>query len=188
MSLYMKEKFAFFGVQRPNRQLILKQFLQSSGLPLPESHDETILQMWKAGAREMQYLALEILFRTQNGAPESRTLRGAGVNQIVAGYRRHGRSEAYRTTSPRIIATPHRILSLKVAPLDRSLDQQNRNSLPESVSGAHRFDAALLPRHTIRAFGGVLHSKSHRWALRETATFDQAAVVAITDTVRDSHL
>ena len=60
MSAYMKNKFPFLGLKKPERQLISKDFLKQR--KMDESIDwEFVQECWQLPEREFQYLALTYL-------------------------------------------------------------------------------------------------------------------------------
>ncbi len=61
MSAYMKENFSFFGVKAPERQALLKGFIQEHGLPSKKEEYRVVLSLWEEPERELHYCALEIL-------------------------------------------------------------------------------------------------------------------------------
>ena len=63
MKQYMKNRFDFLGIQRPQRQLVLKKFLAEYGLPDPNNLGSVLQILWSYGYREYQYCGLELLYK-----------------------------------------------------------------------------------------------------------------------------
>lgn len=62
MSRYMKNKYAFFGVQSFDRKTILKQYKKQAQDLVKQGYlEELILQLWEYEEREMQYCAIELM-------------------------------------------------------------------------------------------------------------------------------
>lgn len=61
MSKYMKNKFAYYGIKKPIRVEITKEFLNSIKQYEESEIYSFIWELWNEEEREMQYLALEIL-------------------------------------------------------------------------------------------------------------------------------
>ena len=65
MSAYMKNHFDFYGIQKPLRLEITKEWIKSlSKLPFDQL-ESLCLALWKKPQRECQYLALEILLKAK---------------------------------------------------------------------------------------------------------------------------
>lgn len=65
MSSYMKNKFAFLGLQKPVREKIVKPWIKTmSDLTWPEMK-RAATWLWEQEEREFQYVAMELLFRNK---------------------------------------------------------------------------------------------------------------------------
>lgn len=63
MQQYMRDQFPFLGIKAPDRQALVREFLQEYGLP-PLSDVEAISrELWAMPQREYQYAAMDILER-----------------------------------------------------------------------------------------------------------------------------
>jgi 3-methyladenine DNA glycosylase AlkD len=62
MAKYMKNKFAFLGIQQPMRKELSEDFIRSIRLLEPKEIIDTAAALWKLPEREFQYIALEILY------------------------------------------------------------------------------------------------------------------------------
>ncbi len=63
MEKYMKNKFKAFGIKRPQRDIINKEFQALNGFPPQNQLYEVVKLLWEMPEREMQYYAMELLFR-----------------------------------------------------------------------------------------------------------------------------
>ncbi|MDD3876127.1 MAG: DNA alkylation repair protein [Bacteroidales bacterium] len=63
MAKYMKNKCAFYGLKKPLRADLFKEFSQLHKPPPPEKLEELCLMLWNIPEREMQYVAMELLFK-----------------------------------------------------------------------------------------------------------------------------
>lgn len=61
MAAYMKDKFAFYGLKKPQRQAATRAFVQSHGWPSQAALDATMRLIWAQEYREMHYFGLELL-------------------------------------------------------------------------------------------------------------------------------
>ena len=74
MKKYMKDLFPFLGIKKPERNKILKQFYQQTGILKEEFHQEFVSKLWEQEEREYQYAALDYIERSlkklsQNNLP-----------------------------------------------------------------------------------------------------------------------
>lgn len=60
MSKYMKNRFPFSGIKKPERSVITKPFLQKESLPPFGEAKKIISALWDKDEREYQYFALEL--------------------------------------------------------------------------------------------------------------------------------
>ena len=63
MAKYMKNKFVFYGIKKPDRDIIIKAFHSLYGWPPPENVNAVAMLLWKDPEREMHYFAMMLLFR-----------------------------------------------------------------------------------------------------------------------------
>ncbi|MEQ8325019.1 MAG: DNA alkylation repair protein [Vicingaceae bacterium] len=63
MSKYMKWHFPFFGLNKPKRQELWKMYRNEHGMP--RDWRTTVVQSWKYDQREMQYIGMEIAYRSK---------------------------------------------------------------------------------------------------------------------------
>lgn len=68
---YMRDLFQFYGLKRPERNLVQKDFLEQCGIPLQKDLVEVLRLCFKAEHREVQYFALDILTRCIKKQDES---------------------------------------------------------------------------------------------------------------------
>lgn len=60
---YMKNKFEFYGIQSVKRRELQQPFLVKKWLPAKAEAFQLIRDLWAAPQREMQYFALDLIFR-----------------------------------------------------------------------------------------------------------------------------
>jgi len=71
MTKYMKNRFTAYGIKRPLRDIINKEFLKEFGFPPFEAINEVVRLLWQKDERELQYFAMELLFKfRKNITPE----------------------------------------------------------------------------------------------------------------------
>ena len=61
MSKYMKDHFPFFGIKSPERKSLFSEFSRSHFIP--DDWKEVILLCWHHGEREMQYVAMDMVYK-----------------------------------------------------------------------------------------------------------------------------
>ena len=71
MKKYMKNKFDYYGIKKPERVLIRKEFHKQFGWPPPESVNEAAMLLWHEPERELQYFAMEMLFKFRKNISSS---------------------------------------------------------------------------------------------------------------------
>jgi 3-methyladenine DNA glycosylase AlkD len=59
MKQYMRNQFEFFGVNRPERAIIIKHFVKTLKAESFEVQQQVLLELWHTPQREAQYIALE---------------------------------------------------------------------------------------------------------------------------------
>lgn len=65
MQKYMRDKFPFLGIKAPDRQALVREFLQEHGLPPLNDVEAVSRELWAMPQREYQYVAVDILQRLQ---------------------------------------------------------------------------------------------------------------------------
>ena len=71
MAKYMKNRFSCYGIKKPERDLIKKEFQKEFGFPTPEALNDVVRLLWEKNERELQYYAMELLFKfKKNITPE----------------------------------------------------------------------------------------------------------------------
>jgi len=65
MAAYMKNKFPFLGIQKPQRQQLTKEFIREAKKRKTVDWD-TITMLWDLPEREFQYLAVDYLIALKN--------------------------------------------------------------------------------------------------------------------------
>lgn len=70
MAKYMKNKFAYFGINSPTRKEISKTLLQLNALPPIEEAPLVARALWDQPQRELQYFALEFLQKYARHSPD----------------------------------------------------------------------------------------------------------------------
>lgn len=67
MSKYMRNQFPFFGVRAPQCKIVLKNHIKAHGLPQHWTDlTQIVKQAWNASERELQYVAMTILEKTDS--------------------------------------------------------------------------------------------------------------------------
>ncbi len=64
MKKYMKNKFEYFGIKKPERELLTRTFFKDYGIPDIDIVENTILELWGLPQRELHYFALLVLDRS----------------------------------------------------------------------------------------------------------------------------
>ncbi len=70
MAKYMGFNFEFYGIQKPLRQKLQKQFWQQHGYPTIDQLKDVILELWQHPKREPQYTALDLLDKFKTRLPK----------------------------------------------------------------------------------------------------------------------
>lgn len=70
MAKYMGFNFEFYGIQKPLRQKLQKQFWQQHGYPRIDQLKDVVLELWQHPKREPQYTALDLLDKFKKKLPE----------------------------------------------------------------------------------------------------------------------
>lgn len=60
MERYMRNKFPFFGIKTPNREALVREFLNNNGKPEQGTLDQVCRECWAMPQREMQYVAMKL--------------------------------------------------------------------------------------------------------------------------------
>ncbi|REJ83750.1 MAG: DNA alkylation repair protein [Bacteroidetes bacterium] len=71
MSAYMKKKFPFLGIKKPERELIVKPWMEEMKKLDWEDARKASAILWKKKEREYQYIAMELLFKNKKSWNES---------------------------------------------------------------------------------------------------------------------
>lgn len=61
MQNYLKGQFSFYGIQKPVKTIIEKEFFKTYGLPSREKLFEVVFELWQLPEREYQHTAIMIL-------------------------------------------------------------------------------------------------------------------------------
>lgn len=61
MAAYMKNRFPFYGIPKPERAEITKELFHEQGVPSGDALREIVCLLWDQPERELHYLALECL-------------------------------------------------------------------------------------------------------------------------------
>lgn len=70
MAKYMKNKFVYYGIKKPEREIIKKEFHHLFGWPSPENVNAVAMLLWQEQERELQYFAMELLYKfRKNSTP-----------------------------------------------------------------------------------------------------------------------
>lgn len=70
MAAYMKDRFAYLGIKKPERAALSKEWLaEARGLPWGEV-DTLVRELWAQPEREYQYVALDLMMKLQRKAPQ----------------------------------------------------------------------------------------------------------------------
>ncbi len=70
MQAYMQDRFSFFGIQKPFRSALFKQFLNGHGRPGTDQIETVVIRLWSLPEREYQYSALDLLYHHQHKAEQ----------------------------------------------------------------------------------------------------------------------
>lgn len=76
MEKYMRNRFRFFGIKRPERYLIDKKLIEELGTPQPEEFLQIIKELFDQNYREPHYLIAELFYKQRKKWDKS------AVNQI----------------------------------------------------------------------------------------------------------
>jgi 3-methyladenine DNA glycosylase AlkD len=71
MKKYMRDQFAFFGIQATERRALFKEYMIGRPLPLEKELRPIIMEMWKQPERDYQYCAIELLMKSKKMWKES---------------------------------------------------------------------------------------------------------------------
>jgi 3-methyladenine DNA glycosylase AlkD len=70
MSAYMKHRFSFLGIKKPQRASLTKDWI-AAARTLPYSDTELLVHaLWEAPEREYQYVALDLIMKLERKAPQ----------------------------------------------------------------------------------------------------------------------
>ena len=69
MSKYMRDQFPFYGIKKPQREMLTKAFWKQEGLPNVEEAESVFMQLWKEPERELQYFVLDTLQQMEKQLP-----------------------------------------------------------------------------------------------------------------------
>lgn len=70
MEAYMKNMFPFFGIKRPQRNILQRALFNKYGLPNPIELAELTRGLWARPERELQYFAMDLLVMQRKKLPE----------------------------------------------------------------------------------------------------------------------
>ena len=71
MSKYMRNLFLFYGIKKPQREMLTKSFWQKEGLPNANQLSILSLLLWQEPERELHYFALDTIQRLEKQLPIS---------------------------------------------------------------------------------------------------------------------
>ncbi len=63
MAKYMKDRYPFFGIKSPERNAILRKYIAEN--KIPSNWQETVKCCWSIDEREMQYVGMELAYRSR---------------------------------------------------------------------------------------------------------------------------
>jgi len=63
MEKYMKNNFKCYGIKKPERDLIKKDFIIRHGYPPVQETEKVVERLWREPERELQYFAMDLLYR-----------------------------------------------------------------------------------------------------------------------------
>jgi len=63
MASYMKDHYSYFGIRSPERNVILRKYIGEYKIPV--DWKETVKLCWDENEREMQYIGMELAFRSK---------------------------------------------------------------------------------------------------------------------------
>ena len=69
MERYMKNRFPFLGLNRPDRSNLQKEFFRHYGLPAIEKLPPLIAELWELSEREFQYFGMDLLVKMVKKLP-----------------------------------------------------------------------------------------------------------------------
>jgi 3-methyladenine DNA glycosylase AlkD len=61
MKKYMRDLFPFLGIKKPERNVLLKQFYQQTGILKEPFQQDFVIRLWGQAEREYQYAALDYI-------------------------------------------------------------------------------------------------------------------------------
>ena len=61
MTAYMKNLFPYYGIKKPERAVIEKEFLKTNGLPGKDIYRDVVFETWNREEREWQYFGMELM-------------------------------------------------------------------------------------------------------------------------------
>ena len=186
MSAYMKNQYAFLGIQTPDRNALLKRFVLEHGRPDGEQMLEQVVRLlWEAPEREFQNVAMSLLDTGKKRPEQSR------IDLLEALIQHKSWSDtvdylASNAAGKYFVHYPEQIAHYP----DRWIHSDNlwlrRSALLYQLNYKERTDEERLFRYirTCAQEKEFFITKAIGWALRQYARTNPAAVVAFVERER----
>ena len=69
MKKYMRDQFEYLGIKSPQFKVLMKEFIDISGMPPIKDLDVILRELWALPQREFQYVATSLLGRSEKELP-----------------------------------------------------------------------------------------------------------------------
>ncbi|MDX2189439.1 MAG: DNA alkylation repair protein [Bacteroidota bacterium] len=183
MKAYMKNKFEFLGIKKPDRAILVKPFLEKSARPATIDEVTTVVNtLWNLPEREFSYIALEILSKCHKLFQKESiyfienliiknswwdTVDGLASNEV--GYIIEKYPELKNEIVPRWIQSDNMWL--------------NRTAIIFQLKYKNKVDTGLLEKAIVPHLESkeFFHRKAIGWALRQYAYFNERWVMDFID-------
>ncbi len=186
---YMKDQSGFYGVSSPRRKEILRGFLAENGLPQFADIEDFAKGCWQIPYREMQYCAMEILFRMR------KKLTPSHISLLELLIQNKGWWDTVDFISPSLAggifqAYPHIVDEVT----QRWQNHENMWMRRSAILHQLKFKEKTNQERLFRICSNLAHEqeffirKAIGWALREYAKTNEASVRAFVAATRLSGL
>lgn len=189
MAAYMKNKFRFLGLKKPQIQALIKPLIADLVKSNGQNYQEHILALWELPEREYQYVAMDLLWKARKHWSEEHVTFCEGL-VISKSWWDTVDFLAVRALGSYLMDKPD-VLREKVYEWTASPNMWlNRTAILVQLKYKDKTDSDLL-MHAIEAHmhsKEFFHQKAIGWALREYAYIDPDWVKAVCDTLPLSNL
>ncbi|MBN2118179.1 MAG: DNA alkylation repair protein [Anaerolineales bacterium] len=69
MKKYMRDQFEYLGIKSPQFKVLMREFIDTSGMPSIKDLDVILRELWALPQREFQYVATSLLGRSEKELP-----------------------------------------------------------------------------------------------------------------------